>query len=127
MAMTKIPRYAPDGTLEGIDYVAGPGEVAVLTGPVSGAVTLEDGTRYPVGPELIGVPPEHVDEVLHLIAQKHVEEGHPDFLLDPERDDHGFVYEEPTDTHAERLAAAAEAQAKTDRYQEIAVIPDRES
>lgn len=58
-------------------YVAEGDEHAVLTGPITGPVTLQDGTVYNVSDFAIGVPPEHVDEVRHLIAERYQAEGHP--------------------------------------------------
>jgi len=51
----------------------------VLTGPIKGRVTLEDGTVYDVSPEVIEVPDQaHAAEVAHLIGLRHAEDGHPD-------------------------------------------------
>src|SRR4051812_2728903 len=58
-------------------YIAEGDEHAVLTGPIVGDVTLQDGTRYNVSDYAIGVQPEHADEVRHLIAERFLAEGHP--------------------------------------------------
>lgn len=51
---------------------------AVYTGPIDGAVTLADGTEYHVRADWIGAASvEHAQEVAHLIALRHVAEGHP--------------------------------------------------
>jgi hypothetical protein len=61
---------------------------AVMTGPITGTVTLADGTEYDVSPELIQVASgEHQAEVAHLIAQRYITAGHPS---DPD-----FIYVAP--------------------------------
>lgn len=60
----------------------------VYTGPVRGPVVCADGTVYETSPDVIEVQsPEHAAEVAHLIAMRHVADGHP---TDP-----GFTYEPP--------------------------------
>jgi len=54
------------------------GNHLVLTGPIQGAVTLEDGTTYDVSPAVIEVDEEHRAEVAALVGQRYAEEGHPD-------------------------------------------------
>lgn len=49
----------------------------VMTGPISGAVTLEDGTTYDVSGLFVEVDPDHAEEVAHLIGQRYADEGHP--------------------------------------------------
>jgi hypothetical protein len=50
----------------------------VLTGPIQGHVTTEDGTRYHVGPDVIEVASQaHAVEVANLIGARHANEGHP--------------------------------------------------
>jgi hypothetical protein len=71
-------------------YVFDPDEVAVKTGPITGGVTLKDGTAYDVSPEFIGVPVDHHEEVGHLIGLRYEAEGHPHH---DERTP--FVYEAP--------------------------------
>lgn len=58
-------------------FIAEGDEHAILTGPIVGDVTLQDGTRYGVTDFCIGAPAEHVDEIHHLIAERYVAEGHP--------------------------------------------------
>lgn len=72
---------------------------ALWTGPVKGPVTLADGTEYEVSADYIEVACDghdengkptgrcDADEVAHLIAMKHVEDGHPT--------DETFTYEPP--------------------------------
>lgn len=56
----------------------------VLTGPITGAVTLEDGTVVDVTPGVIEVDPDQAEEIAHRIGLRYAAEGHPD---DVERDD----------------------------------------
>jgi len=80
----------------------------VKTGPIRGFVTLEDGTVYDINDEWIEVAsPDHGAEVAHLIALRHVEDGHPhDVELDEETGrmvQRPFVYD---DTHWKAHQAA---------------------
>jgi uncharacterized membrane-anchored protein len=50
---------------------------AIITGPITGQVTLDDGTAYNVTPGVIEVPDEHAAEVAHLISTQYAEHGHP--------------------------------------------------
>jgi hypothetical protein len=51
----------------------------VLIGPLTGDVTLADGTTIDVSPVAVEVATvEEADEVAHLVALRYVEEGHPD-------------------------------------------------
>jgi hypothetical protein len=63
----------------------------VLTGPITGTVTLTDGTVVDVTQPVIEVEADHAAEVADLIGQRYADEGHPDV---PE----GFTYEAPTTT-----------------------------
>lgn len=59
---------------------------AVLTGPIKGSVTLDDGTEIDVSPALITVEtPEQAAEVAEKVGQRYATEGHPNV---PE----GFVH-----------------------------------
>lgn len=49
----------------------------VLTGPISGTVTLPDGTEYDVTPPVIEAPLEHHGAISHAIGVRHQAEGHP--------------------------------------------------
>jgi hypothetical protein len=50
----------------------------VLTGPITGAVVLADGTKVDVTPQLVEVDsPEQAAEVADLIARHYVANGHP--------------------------------------------------
>jgi hypothetical protein len=60
---------------------------AIMTGPITGTVTTEDGTEYDVSAPVITVPEEHAAEVAHLIGQSYADNGHPtdpDFTYTPE-------------------------------------------
>jgi hypothetical protein len=69
---------------------------ALVTGPISGVVTLANGEVVDVSPPVIVCDTEaEVAEIADLIGRRHVTEGHPSFLADPNVDDHGFIYEPP--------------------------------
>lgn len=68
------------------------GEHIVLTGPITGTVTLEDGTVVNVNDNVVAADnPEQAAEIAHLVGQRYADEGHPQV---PE----GFVYEPPINT-----------------------------
>ncbi len=50
---------------------------AIITGPITGAVTTDDGTEYNVTPGVIEVADEHAAEVAHLISTQYATFGHP--------------------------------------------------
>lgn len=51
---------------------------AVLTGPITGTITLEDGTVVDVSPQIIEVAtPEQAAEVADLIGRSYAANGHP--------------------------------------------------
>jgi hypothetical protein len=60
------------------------GEHALITGPISGTVTLEDGTVVDVTPPIIELHPDKHEEVSFLIGEHFVQHGHPH---DVEHDD----------------------------------------
>jgi hypothetical protein len=61
-----------------------------MTGPITGTVTLEDGTEVDVSPDFAMVDsPEQAAEVAHLIALRYQGEGHPGHDAD-----HPFVYQQ---------------------------------
>jgi hypothetical protein len=59
-----------------------PATRVVYTGPISGKVTLPDGTEYDVTDHFIEVAPGHEGLVSCAIGKRHEAEGHP--LHDPE-------------------------------------------
>jgi hypothetical protein len=72
---------------------------AVLTGPIKGTVTTEDGTEVDVSATHVYVDSlEKAEEVAFLIGERYAEEGHPD---DIEKDADGnlvqrsFVHDVP--------------------------------
>lgn len=102
------PLTLPDGRV--IDnYIAEEGEHLVVTGPVNGVVQLPDGTQVNVTPHVVALAsPEQVEDLSHVIAMTHVENGHPldvDTLTDPDTGadvvvQRPFVYEAPDgETH----------------------------
>ncbi len=64
-----------DGTLH---YKFPPGTHVVATGPITGEVTLDDGTVYNVTPHYVAVRDKaHQAEVMHRIGLRYAAEGHP--------------------------------------------------
>jgi hypothetical protein len=61
---------------------------AVMTGPITGTVTLSDGTVVDVAADFAYVDtPEQAAEVADLIGRRYATEGHPkdpDFTYNPE-------------------------------------------
>lgn len=93
MAVTKIRLGTKDDGTPLFHYLQDdPTKAVVFTGPVAGVVELPDGTTYDVTDELIEVEPGHELLVSDAIGDKHVAEGHPDLVADPERDSFGFVH-----------------------------------
>jgi hypothetical protein len=65
---------------------------ALFTGPISGVVEV-DGEVYDVTPAWVYFDSAELAlKVSDAIGARHQAEGHPDFLRDPEADDHGFVF-----------------------------------
>lgn len=50
----------------------------LLTGPVYGQITTDDGTSYDVSDAVIEIDPAHAGELAHKIGVRHEEHGHPD-------------------------------------------------
>lgn len=76
----------PDGTVHK-HYVGAPGEHLFAPGPVTGIMTLADGTQVNVTPEVISLPEEQAAELNDLIIDHWVATGHPDdvdVLTDPD-------------------------------------------
>lgn len=70
-------------------YIADPGEVVVMTGPVTGVMTLEDGTAINVNEPFVAVATqEQANELSDKIGQHFADHGHPDDVdvlhVDPE-------------------------------------------
>lgn len=47
----------------------------LLTGPITGTITLSDGTHYDVSPEVIEHAPGHAGAIVHHIDKLHEENG----------------------------------------------------
>jgi hypothetical protein len=93
MSVTKIRLGTKDDGTPLFHYVQDdPTKSVVFTGPVTGAVELPDGTVYDVSDELIEVEPGHELLVGDAIGDRHVADGHPELVADPERDSFGFVH-----------------------------------
>lgn len=55
----------------------------LITGPIYGTVTTEDGTAYDVSDQVIEIDPAHAGELAHKIGVHHEETGdHPDHSPD---------------------------------------------
>jgi hypothetical protein len=92
VALEKILRPEPneDGSPHYLYRSDGP---VVITGPITGYVTVPDGTIYNVSDAVVEVAPGHEDHVAHAIALRYESEGHP-LHRDP---DVPFQYERPAD------------------------------
>lgn len=78
MAVTKIRLGTnEDGSPHYLYQSDDPTKALVLTGPITGAVTLPDGTEYDVTEPLIEVEPGHELLVSDAIGAVHEAEGHP--------------------------------------------------
>lgn len=75
----------------------------ILTGPIQGTVTLEDGTVVDVSAPVIEVDPAQADEIAHRIGERYAAEGHPD---DVEADDDGNLVQRPFDYQAPKKFTA---------------------
>lgn len=65
----------------------------VLTGPITGLLTLEDGTVVNVSPTAIEVTgQEQADEISFLIGEHWVKHGHPDDVDEEENEDGERVF-----------------------------------
>lgn len=94
-------KYIP-GSIEG-DHV-------LLTGPITGTVTLDDGTEVDVSQPVIAVTDDQAAEIAEKIGLRYAAEGHPDDVeLDdnPDSETFGqrvqrpFVYVAPDDVPSE--------------------------
>lgn len=90
-------------------------ERVVLVGPITGVVTLEDGTGVNVTPDQVPVDhlsDEQVEELAHLVAMHYYTNGHPN---DVETDDEGnpvqrpFNYDNPPERFASAMKKATQA------------------
>lgn len=69
------------------------GTHVVLTGPIKGSVTREDGTEVDVTAPIVHANSvEEAEEVAFLIGERYAAEGHPD---DIERDEDGTLVQRP--------------------------------
>lgn len=69
----------------------------LLTGPITGTVTLADGTVVDVSQPVIAVTDETAEEIAHLIGERYAAEGHPD---DVEPDEDGNLVQRDFDYQA---------------------------
>lgn len=71
----------------------------LLTGPITGTVTLDDGTVVDVTQPVIPVTDEQAAEIAHKLGERYAAEGHPDDIeLDEETGElvqREFVYVAP--------------------------------
>lgn len=78
----------------------------LLVGPISGVVTLEDGTAVNVTPAAVDVDhlsAAQVEELSHRVSMHYYENGHPD---DIEVKDDGSVVQRPFEYEAPKKFAA---------------------
>lgn len=70
------------------NYIFEDGEHAVMTGPIQGVITLDDGTAVNVSQPFVAVDtPEQAAELAEKIGLHYAENGHPDdvdMVEDPE-------------------------------------------
>jgi hypothetical protein len=64
----------------------------LLTGPITGTVTLDDGTVVDVTQPVIAVSDETAEEIARKIGERYAAEGHPD---DVEEDEDGNLVQRP--------------------------------
>lgn len=64
----------------------------LLTGPIQGTVTLEDGTVVDVTQPFIAVSDDQAEEIAAKIGERYAAEGHPD---DIEEDEEGNLVQRP--------------------------------
>lgn len=73
----------------------------VLTGPITGTVTLQDGTVVDVSaPGSPAIDQAQADEIAHLVGLRYAAEGHPDDIEvddDPDSDTFGELIQRPFD------------------------------
>lgn len=58
-------------------------ERIVVTGPIVAQLEVSDGTLYDVSDPVVGVKPEHHDELVDKIGQHYEVHGHPHHKIDP--------------------------------------------
>lgn len=92
--------FNPDGSPHFNITCDDPDAHVVLTGPITGTVVVDGETIDVSAPFIEASSPEHALAISDAIGQRHVLEGHPDFVndhsVDPETglevDDYGFVH-----------------------------------
>jgi hypothetical protein len=109
MAVTKIRLGTnEDGTPHYLYQSDDPTKAVVITGPVSGIVSLPDGTSYDVSEPMIEVEPGHELLVSDEIGKIYESEGHPllpgeQFVLVPSDVSHD-ADGNPSETHAAEVS-----------------------
>lgn len=84
---------ADDGTLTTRVWSDDPDAHIIMTGPIQGPVTLADGSVVDVTDDFVeATSQEQALAISDAIGTKHVEQGHPDFVADPDMDSFGFVH-----------------------------------
>jgi hypothetical protein len=74
---------------------------ALVTGPIQGLVTLQDGTVVNVNPDVIEVTgQDQADEIAFLIGEHWVRHGHPHDIDEEEDEDGNVVYIQRPFVHA---------------------------
>lgn len=106
---------ADDGTLTTRVWSDDPDAHIILTGPVQGPVTLADGSVVDVSEDFVEASSQaEALAISDAIGLKHVEQGHPDFVADPDLDSLGFVHVASDGTPYINAAAAPETIAEVE-------------
>lgn len=96
-------------------YSDDPAAHLVMTGPIVGNVEV-DGQLVDVSAPFIEVDsPETALKVSDAIGERHVREGHPTFVADPEKDSLGFVHQRSDGTVLVNAAATPETLAAVEQ------------
>jgi hypothetical protein len=104
-----------DGTPRFHIWSDSPDAHLVMTGPIVGNVEV-DGQLVDVSAPFIEVDsPETALKVSDAIGERHVREGHPDFVKDPDLDSLGFVHQRSDGVVLVNAAAAPETLTAVDR------------
>lgn len=80
----------------------------LMTGPIVGTVDVDGQTIDVSAPFVEAASPEQALAISDAIGARHVAEGHPDFVKDPDLDSLGFVHVASDGTPYINAAAAPE-------------------
>lgn len=102
-----------------------PGAHLVMTGPIVGPVDVAGKTVDVSAPYIEVADTAAALAVSDAIGQRHVLEGHPDFVNDPDMDSFGFVHVDSAGVPHINAAASEETIAKVEEA--IEASPDLET